>query len=648
MLPAAAQTTGANSPLEKQTPEQLEKTAEAYEKFLREPLALGTPQSSVIEVRAHLATVYFLLHRYHDSLDALRPVLGEKSAPQNPGPRSAEDPKSVSLRAQSWLVSGLDSLELNQLPDAIAALQHALAMEPKNATARMALGDALARSSRMEDAIKEYQEQTRLTPSLPDAWYKLGLAHSQISAEFLHAEVKPVEQNIMQQLTAEELIAKGETLNAARDLFRLLRQAPGMPEAHAELGTALLELGYANAAEDHFHKELTNNSESPLAHLGLAQTAALRGEWDLVRVEFEHLSTSNSREFTQLLDLPPSVLVLQAWSGGRMKLPERFAESPSGRVWKSWLSADATAAISANGKEDSAYRCPGNQPNADVPGVWLTEACYKDLVRQLTARKELSFFGRVKLAEAQFRLGQYDAALRTAKLLRTIDRSSGWGIYWMSKSHGALAEECFLRVGALNPDSARVHEMLGDHYLKLADYPKAKAEYQEAIRLAPDLPDLHLGLGTVLSRTSDWAQAEKELKRTLDMTPESSFAHYRLGHVYVEENLWEEAIKQLRQVPSDSTVLLSARLDLARAEAEIGQTSRAIEDLLSVAELDHDGEVYFRLAPLYRKMGDQERAREALATFKRLRAASLEADKDELGGLENEQVSGLTGTPKSP
>jgi Flp pilus assembly protein TadD len=104
----------------------------------------------------------------------------------------------------------------------------------------------------------------------------------------------------------------------------------------------------------------------------------------------------------------------------------------------------------------------------------------------------------------------------------------------------------------------------------------------------------------------------------------------------------------LRQVAGDSTVLLSARLDLSRAEAETGQTSEAIQHLLSVAELDHDGEVYFRLAPLYRKVGDQERAREALDKFKRLRAASLEANKDELGGLENEQAPGVSATPKSP
>ena len=167
--------------------------------------------------------------------------------------------------------------------------------------------------------------------------------------------------------------------------------------------------------------------------------------------------------------------------------------------------------------------------------------------------------------------------------------------------------------------------MLAEHYTKLSDYPKAKTEFQNAIRLAPDSPDLHLGLGTVLSRTSDWVQAEKELKTTLELAPESAFAHYQLGHVYVQQNLWKQAVEQLRQVPGDSTVLLSARLDLAKAESETGQRSQAVQDLLSVASLDHDGELYFRLAGLYRSLGDETRAHQALATFKQLRASSLQA-----------------------
>lgn len=610
-----------------QSPERLAKAAESYENLLRSGKASPASQ---IEIREHLGAIYYLLHRYRDSLNVLAPALHDES-------RSTVSNKSSNamLAAQSWMVSGVDHLELNELPEATHALRRSLAMNPDSANARLALGDALARSGQMEDAAKQFETQIKQTPSLADAWYKLGLVHSQISVKRSHAEVKPGDKSLLQQLEAEELLAKGEALNAARILFRLARHS-ARPEVHAELGTALLTLGYVKAAQEHFRQELANNSESPLAQLGFAQTAALAGEWGQVGTMLERLSQSESRELMRLIELPAAGLVLQSWSTGQMKPPETFTNSPVGALWSSWMAdSSIVARVSPDMKKDS-QSCPANRRNSPA-GVWLTEPCYRELLLQYSSRKSLPIGKQVKVAEAEFRLGQYHAALRSAEHLSAVDPLNGWASYWQSKAHDAIAEECFLKVGELNPDSARVHQMLAEHYLKLSDYPKAKMEFQNALRSAPNSSDVHLGLGKVFSRTSDWQEAEKELRTTLELAPKSSFAHYELGHVYVQESRWQPAIEQLRQVPEDSTELLSSRLDLSKAETETGQGSQAVKDLLSVASLDQDGELYFRLAALYRGLGDADKARQALATFKQRRAASLQTDSDEVGALEQEQ-----------
>ena len=641
----APQASGARGEDQNQSQEQLQKTARFYEEFLKDASLPKSSKSRVIDVEERLGAVYFLLHRYRDSLEVLRPVLEEKS----PSKVLQKQSGKTVLVAQSWMVSGLDYLELNQLPDSIQALRRALALQPENATTRMALGDALARSGRMPEAATEYEAQTRRTPSLADAWYKLGMAHTQISVQVSREKVRPSEQKLAQQLSAEELLVKGDNLNAARLFFRVLRLAPSQPEVHAELGTALLSLGYAKAAEDHFHKELTGNPESPLALLGLSQTAALGRDWSQVSATLEHLSQSQPHELTRLLELPVAGLVVQAWNSGQISPPESFSTSPSGLLWTSWLSdSSVVARISSKGKENSSRGCLSSRAAARSPGIWFTESCYASLVAQLKGAKGMTANERIKLAEAEFRLGEYDATLRLAKGIRSIDEESGWGVYWLSKAHDGLAEECFLKVGALNPDSSRVHQMLAEHYSELSDYPRAKSEFQDAIRSAPNSPDLHLGLGTVLSRSGDWVGAEKELTASLEWAPESAFAHYQLGHVYVQQSFWQKAMEQLRRVPSDSTIILSARIDLAKAESETGQLSQAVQDLLSVAPLDRDGEVYFRLAHLYRDLGDEARARNALATFKQLRAASLQTDKDELGALEKEQGSSQTEKLQSP
>lgn len=601
--------------------QQLNETIAKDEQLLASPAA-GVTASSQIQARTQLATAYFLLHRYSESLSTLRAL-------------RARD--GIKVPAQAWSVKGLDELELNQLPDAIISLRHALRENPSSATARLALGDALARSNRLDEAVSEYERQTELTPSLPDAWFKLGLAHSQISAELSHAQVRPEEQDIEQELNGEELLAKGDNLNAARLLFRILRRSPNQPGVHADLGMALLALGYAKAAQQHFRLELTNNPESPSAQLGLAQTDALSGAWNEVTNSLETLSESEPLELTRLLQFPPVGLIIDAWSGKRNTPPQWFADSDVGRLWKTWVSGSGSIArITSAGSEDTCSTKSSLEMSS--PGVWVSQPCYKKLEARLSLMPHLSVAAKIKLTEAEFRLGHYDAALHTAKVLTDTNPRSAWGVYWLSKAHDGMAEECFLKVGALNPNSARVHQMLAEHYTKLSDYTKARLEYESAILLAPESPELHLGLGTVLSRTSNWQDAERELSITLELAPESDFAHYQLGHIYIQQSMWPAAIEQLRKVSSSSTELLSARLDLSQAEAEIGKTSAAIEDLLSVASLDHDGEVYFRLAPLYRKLGDDAHARAAVARFREMRAASLEADKDELSALENEQT----------
>jgi len=252
----------------------------------------------------------------------------------------------------------------------------------------------------------------------------------------------------------------------------------------------------------------------------------------------------------------------------------------------------------------------------------------------LRSKKALSLEERIKLAEAEFRLGGYQAARRQAKQVLESNPRNEWGVYWLSKSYDELAQSCFSKVASLHPESARVHQMLGDYYARRHNLPRAKAEYVAAIQLAPDLPDLHLGLGTVCWADAEWTEAEKELERTLELAPASAVAHYELGNAYVQERRWQSAIDHLRRIVDDPAVGMKARLDLATAEAETGQVRRAIEELLPVAEKDQDGEIHYRLATLHRKLGEKDQAQEALATFKRLQNASPKVDRRELEALD--------------
>jgi hypothetical protein len=62
-----------------------------------------------------------------------------------------------------------------------------------------------------------------------------------------------------------------------------------------------------------------------------------------------------------------------------------------------------------------------------------------------------------------------------------------------------------------------------------------------------------------------------------------------------------------------------------------------VEDLTAIAGKDRDGQVQYRLAKLYRKLGDKQREREALLAFRQLQTASMETGGGELLQLDQER-----------
>jgi tetratricopeptide (TPR) repeat protein len=519
----------------------------------------------------------------------------------------------------------------------MASLRRTLELNPDSGTARLALGDVLARSGRIHEAVKEYEEQTERTPSLPDAWYKLGLAYAQLAAKVAQDLSQKTPASIIgQQLAAEQLFDRGETLDAAGTLFALLRRSPHQPQAQAELGIVLFHLGYPKAAEDHFRQELSQDPDCPLARLGRAQVAALRGDWETAISGIEELSRSNPHELGRLLELPPAGPLNDAWIDGKIPLPVQLSASAGGQLWKAWLSDSYSPSTLAGTEASSKCSSSSSKPTA-AAGLWLPENCYQQLRDQLREKKILSPGERTKLAETEFRLGHFQAARREAERMLESNPGNEWAIFWLSQSSGALAQDCFAKVASLNPDSARLHELLAHYFATRRQFARAKTEYVAAIQKAPDLPDLHLGLGTLQLHDGELAEAEKELQRTLELAPQSPLAHYELGHIYVHQQRWDLAVPHLRRAANDPEVMVKARLDLAKALAETGRTRQAAEELLPALPQDKDGEAHYRLVGLYRRLGDNTRAEETLKAFKRVRDASLQANRSELDALQNER-----------
>src|SRR5438105_4190773 len=139
VLTASLAAQSSNDPSDKS--QEYEIAIVRYKEFLSNP-PRDTPLSTLAKVRTDLATAYFMLHRYAESLEVLKTVIDKKGNGSNHRSESAE--------AQAWLVRGLDYLELDQPREATASLRRAVATNSSSGTARLALGDALARTGQLE------------------------------------------------------------------------------------------------------------------------------------------------------------------------------------------------------------------------------------------------------------------------------------------------------------------------------------------------------------------------------------------------------------------------------------------------------------------------------------------------------------------
>jgi tetratricopeptide (TPR) repeat protein len=598
--------------------------AKHYQDFLDKVDPAKVKPQAIIEVRTRLATLYFLLHQYQESLLVVTPITKDTTS-------------SIPIPAQAWLVQGLDDLEVNQLPEAIRALRQALEVNPASGTARLALGDALARSGNLAGAIDEFKEQLRRTPQEAEAWYKLGLAYAllsqKVSSEFLR---KYPADTVGRQLEAEGLISQGRYSEALRILFPLVQESPSQAGLYTDLGTALLGLGFPQTAEIQFRKELMGNPHAPEALFGLLVTRSLRGDWEGVLDQLEVLAGSNPRELSRFLESPPPAALRQPLQLEQNAMPAQFAHTPAGAAWKNWLqNADVDLSfVETNAKKTCSEAAT---PPQLEHGMWLSEACYRQLADQLRKHHGTSKAERDKLAEAELRGGNAEAAEALAASALESQPSDGWTIYWLVQSYEALGYGAFRKVSQLSPNSARVHQMMAKYYSDKHETSHAVAEYEAALKLSPEMPDLYLGLGTVYWEAGDWERAEAPLRRALELAPSMLPASYELGDVYVQKRQWELAIQHLRPTLEEQKLRYRACLDLSKAEAALGHTREAVDYLLRVAKQDEDGELHYRLALLYRKTGDSARAEAALAASNQLRQASTQYGQEVLQTMEKER-----------
>jgi tetratricopeptide (TPR) repeat protein len=192
--------------------------------------------------------------------------------------------------------------------------------------------------------------------------------------------------------------------------------------------------------------------------------------------------------------------------------------------------------------------------------------------------------------------------------LPPADRNSAEASYWRARCYEKLATAAYLRLYQADPNSYRLHQLMGDLEAAKGDDGKAIEEYRAAIAVKSSLPNLHYSLGHLLWKDLKVPEARAELNAELELNPHHPGALNDLGDTYLLEHQPDKALPYLVRALAADSVNPDIHRDLGTAYSELGDYQKAEEQFKVAVLADHDGSVHYKLARVYQALGDKENA----------------------------------------
>ena len=221
---------------------------------------------------------------------------------------------------------------------------------------------------------------------------------------------------------------------------------------------------------------------------------------------------------------------------------------------------------------------------------------------------------------AQDRAEDAAAALDRAAKLKPGDQDI---LYHRGRAHLLVSKDSYAEMFKLDPKSWRVHRVMAQAYAEADRHLDAIAEYEAAIKLAPTQPGLHEELGSEYRNANKIPEAETAFHRELEIDPYNALATYKLGAIEVEKGDGAKGKELIEAAQKMKAGLVHMDYNLGRAEMLLGDDASAAGHFEKTVKTDPNPEVveqaWYQLGTIYRRQHRMEEAREAMATFQKLK-----------------------------
>jgi tetratricopeptide (TPR) repeat protein len=487
------------------------------------------------------------------------------------------------------LFLGLDLLQLKRPGEAIPYLLASEKLQPQDPQPALALGRTFHALWEPEKSGRWYRRAVVLAPRNGEAWYGLGLAYFGM-AEAAGAKLTGSFGGSAYdaELTAGVLAEQGrltEGIHAYRDLLALKEPSP--PCSHSSYGFVLLRNGNAEEAQQEFQRDLAS---CPAARVGAARLLFESGEREKGLTMLAELAKQDQAVFSASLP--------RFWEG-------LDAQQLEALLAKLRQSADAIARVVEAAVQEGARSTPVLQPENPLPD--LAGLMKDDLKRR---------------ASGAFFAGDLRTTALASDRLRQKYPNDAAGWYWAVRANQKLSVAALARAGEAEPDSPRIHALLGDVYRRRGMFDEAREEYSKVLAISPDSVAGLAGLAATDLADGRLEQAQVTARKALARSPEDSEINLQMGEILVAQREYADAEPYLEHsLQARPDLLPRVHALLGEVFARTGRSKEALNELTQGLASDEDGSVHYQLARLYKEAGDERAAAAAFEKSKQIRAS---------------------------
>jgi Tfp pilus assembly protein PilF len=199
------------------------------------------------------------------------------------------------------------------------------------------------------------------------------------------------------------------------------------------------------------------------------------------------------------------------------------------------------------------------------------------------------------------------------------------GVSFLNQGDYESAAEKFNKAIALNPNSARAHNLRGVAFFQLKNFRNAEEEFRSAVALDASYAEAYNNLGSVFFARQRFDRAIEMFRKALSLSPESVSALYSLGTLLLFQGKETEGMSYLsRGIERDPEFL---------------EKHKALVVDLPTSETDMS-EINFTFAEVYAERGNVEK------TVEYLEKARKSGFRDWQRILEEKQFETVRDNPK--